>query len=98
MAKQIALWKYFTTKEPTKEEAVEAILPKPNELFLTSMPSSAMDDIRNDVFWRFWDVTKQNGRASVARDFSTPNTISKYNNGHFSMTHVQDHEISQYSN
>jgi len=23
-----------------------------------------MDDIRNDVFWRFRDVTKQNGHAS----------------------------------
>ena len=42
MAKQTALWKYFTTKEPTKEEAVEAILPKPDGLLSTSMPSSAI--------------------------------------------------------
>ena len=42
MAKQTALWKYFTTKEPTKEEAVETILPKPDELLSTSIPSSAI--------------------------------------------------------
>jgi len=42
MAKQTALWKYFTTKEPTKEETVEAILPKPDGLLSTSMPSSAI--------------------------------------------------------
>ena len=38
MAKQTALWKYFTTKEPSKKEAVEAILPKPDGLLSRSMP------------------------------------------------------------
>jgi len=42
MAKQTALWKYFTTKEPTKEEAVEEILPKPDGPLSMSMPSSAI--------------------------------------------------------
>ena len=42
MAKHTALWMYFTTKEPTKEEAVAVILPKPDRLLSTSMPSSAI--------------------------------------------------------
>ena len=39
MAKQTALWKYFTTKVLMKEEAVEAILPKPDGLLFMSMPT-----------------------------------------------------------
>ena len=31
-----------------------------------------MDDIRNDVFFRFRDVTKQNGRASVGTLYREP--------------------------
>jgi len=34
MAKQTALWKYFTTKEPTKEEAVEANSAKARRTFV----------------------------------------------------------------
>jgi len=42
MAKQTVLWKYFTSKESTKEEAVKAILPKPDGSLSTSMPSLAI--------------------------------------------------------
>ena len=45
MAKQTALWKYFTTKEPTKEE----ILPKPDGPLSTSMPSSALAAAANST-------------------------------------------------
>ena len=31
-----------------------------------------MDDIRNDVFWQFCDVTKQNGCASVGTLYREP--------------------------
>ena len=31
-----------------------------------------MDDIRNDVFWWFRDVTKQNGHASVGTLYKQP--------------------------
>ena len=33
---------------------------------------STMDDIRNDVVFRFRDVTKQNGRASVGTLYREP--------------------------
>ena len=31
-----------------------------------------MDDIRNNIFWRFYDVTKQNGRDSVGTLYREP--------------------------
>ena len=49
MARQTALWKYFTNKEPTKEEAVEAILPKPDGPLSMSMPSSVIEVANSSV-------------------------------------------------
>ena len=49
MAKQTALWKYFTNKEPMKEEVVEAILPKPDRPLSTSMPSSTIEAANSSV-------------------------------------------------
>ena len=39
---ETVLWKYFTSKEPTKQEAVEAILPKLEGPLSMLMPSSAI--------------------------------------------------------
>jgi len=38
--KQTTLWKYFTTKESTKEEAVETTLAKPDGLLSTCNSST----------------------------------------------------------
>ena len=39
-----------------------------------------IDDIRNDVLFRFRDVTKQNGRASVGTLYREP--LVHYDNGY----------------
>ena len=45
-----------------------------NKMPLTTLPcgNAAMDDIRNDVLFRFRDVTKQNGRTSVGTLYREP--------------------------